>query len=97
MNKLFRKSEVGSRNSFYFGKKGSIGIGFFLAFIAIVLILGSFFALGKLSVTFEKSQGGVVVLDEDEVEIGNLFEYMDDYVKVVEVKVLNVKELEVSG
>lgn len=56
----------------------------FFALILIVGILGLFFVFGKMATTFEKDQGGLVVLDEDEVEIANMFDYVESYVVLQE-------------
>jgi hypothetical protein len=67
------------------GKRGWIIIGG-LAFILIVFLLGMFTMLGKFASTVEQSQGGLIVLDEDDLEVGNLYGYMDSYVDMISVE-----------
>lgn len=62
-----------------------------ISFFMIVLILIGFVAVGlssnlimKMTGTIEKSKGGVVVLNEEDLEIENLYNYTDDYVERVE-------------
>lgn len=69
----------------------------FFALIVIVAIAGLFLIFGKISTTFEKEQGGLVVLDEDDVEIMNMFDYVSEYVLLVEEKIEIARDWEVGG
>lgn len=66
--------------------------GFFLtaffAFIAIALIFALLFVSAKMSSTFSENKGGLIVYDEDKVEIGNVLDYMDEYVELTDARFL---------
>jgi len=76
-----------------FGKRGQLGIGSFLSMfvaaiaIAIILFFYAFYGMG-LAKTFDKAKGGVVVYDEEGVEIGNVLNYTDDYINLTKVRFL---------
>ncbi len=72
------------------GKKGQLGsfLAMFAAAIAIAIIFFfySFYGMG-LAKTVSDSKGGVVVYDENQVEIGNVLNYTSsDYVNLVKTR-----------
>jgi len=65
----------------------------------IVLILAAFAAIGlsatlimQMSDTVGDAQGGVVVLDEEKLEVGNLYDYVGNYSEGVEERNVLVEE-----
>lgn len=71
------------------GKRGQLGSFFAMFFaaiaIAIILFFYSFYGMG-LAKTVSDSKGGVVVYDENQVEIGNVLNYTSDYVNLTKVR-----------
>ena len=73
-------------------KIGLFAIGNFIAmfafaiFIAVSFFVFSIYGMG-LAKTFGDAKGGVIVYDEDKVEIGNVMNYTDeDYVDLIEAR-----------
>jgi len=71
-------------------KRGWILVGG-VSLVLIVLILVAFTAIGfsatlimQMSDTVGDAQGGVVVLDEEKLEVGNLYDYVGNYSEGVE-------------
>ncbi len=60
----------------------------FFAFIVIALILAAFVFVSGIARLLVENKGGMIVMDEDDVEIGSMVDYMDEYVKLAGVKVL---------
>jgi hypothetical protein len=73
-------------------KRGWLLVGGVSIFL-VVLILIAFSAVGlsatlimKMTNTVSEAKGGVVVLDEEELEVGNLYDYVQNYSDKVEVR-----------
>jgi len=76
------------------GKRGLIGssIVMFISIITIVLIL-IVFVFGAGFVKKVIKGGGVKIYDENDVEIYNIFEYMEEYTALLNVKFFMEKGL----
>ena len=74
-------------------KRGIFGVGSAIAqfvsvlAIAIILLVFVFYGSG-LAKTFGKTKGGLIVYDEDKIEIGNVLNYSDDYVSLTKARFL---------
>ena len=76
-------------------KRGLIGssIVMFVSIIAIVLILIIFVLGAAIVKKLDDVGGGVRIYDEKEVEIYNIFEYMEEYTALLNVKFFMEKGL----
>ena len=70
-------------------KRGSIGetVGMFVAVIAVIIILTVFILASGIVKVVEKTEAGIKIHNESQVDLENVISYMwDDYLKLAETR-----------